>query len=170
MEIMKKILFGLFMVALIISCVNNTKKADNGYRKKIETIRKHNNFGYQFSKTRVFYVVGNEDGDTLKASKEIGENEYTISLNKSGKIILYKEDFDSFIENYRISIENKDENKPYYISGNYRSPLSFFVTVDNGIKLYFEGVFTPTDFSSYELSNDDVINLKKAFDKFNSEK
>ena len=68
---MKKILLGLLLAALIISCVSNTKKADDGYSKKLDTIYKDNSTIIE-SVTRTFYFVGDEVSDFLKVSQKIG--------------------------------------------------------------------------------------------------
>ena len=165
---MKKILLGLLMSVLIIGCVSNTKKADDGYSKKLDTIYKYNSTDIE-SITRTFYFVGDEVGDYLKVSQKIGENDYSIAIHKGedfGAIILNKKDFNSFIENAKIIIKNKGKDLNYDI-GSYSS-MSASVMLDNGIDIYSVNLLGKS--VSYELSIDDINNLEKALKKFISEK
>jgi hypothetical protein len=167
---MKKILLGLLLAALIISCVSNTKKADDGYSKKLDTIYKDNSTIIE-SVTRTFYFVGDEVSDFLKVSQKIGTNEYAITIHKDndfGTIILNKKAIKSFIENSKIIIKNKGKDLRYDLGNLKNSTLSHSVMVDNGINIYSENLQGQS--VSYELSNDDINNLEKALDKFNSEK
>lgn len=156
------------MSVLIIGCVSNTKKADDGYSKKLDTIYKYNSTDIE-SITRTFYFVGDEVGDYLKVSQKIGENDYSIAIHKGedfGAIILNKKDFNSFIENAKIIIKNKGKDLNYDI-GSYSS-MSASVMLDNGIDIYSVNLLGKS--VSYELSIDDINNLEKALKKFISEK
>lgn len=167
-EIMKKILLGLLMSVLIIGCVSNTKKADDGYSKKLDTIYKDNSTDIE-SITRTFYFVGDEVDDFLQVTQEIGKNDYAITIHKDkdfGTIILNEKDFNSFFENAKIIIKNKGKDLNYDI-GSYSS-MSASVMLDNGINIYSENLLGKS--VSYELSIDDINNLEKALKKFNSEK
>lgn len=165
---MKKIVLGLLMSVLIIGCVSNTKKADDGYSKKLDTIYKDNSTDIE-SITRTFYFVGDEVDDFLQVTQEIGKNDYAITIHKDkdfGTIILNEKDFNSFIENAKIIIKNKGKDLNYDI-GSYSS-MSASVMIDNGINIYSENLLGKS--VSYELSIDDINNLEKALKKFNSEK
>jgi len=165
---MKKILLGLLMLVLFISCVSNTKKTDNGYIKKLDTIYKDNSTDIE-SIRRTFYFVGDEVDDFLEVTQEIGKNDYAISIHDGedfGTIILNNKEFNTFIENAKIIIKNKGKNLNYDI-GSYSS-MSTSVMLENGINIYSENLLGKS--VSYELSIDDINNLEKALKKFNSEK
>jgi hypothetical protein len=169
-EIMKKILLGLLMSVLIIGCVSNTKKADDGYSKKLDTIYKDNSTDIE-SITRTFYFVGDEVDDFLQVTQEIGKNDYAITIHKDkdfGTIILNEKAFKSFIENSKTIIKNKGKDLRYELGNLKNSTMSNSVMIENGIYIYSENLLGQS--VSYELSIDDINNLEKALKKYNSEK
>jgi hypothetical protein len=169
-EKMKKIVLGLLMSILIISCVSNTKKTDNGYCKELDTIYKDNSTDIE-SITRTFYFLGDKVNDFFKVSQEIGKNDYAITIHRGkdfGTIILNKKAFELFIENSKTIIKNKGKDLKYDIGNLKNSSMSASVMVDNGINIYCDNLYGEP--VSYELSIDDINNLEKAFNKFNLEK
>lgn len=162
---MKKLLFGLLMSVLIIGCVNNTKKADDGYSKKLDTIYKDNSTDIE-SVTRTFYSVENLSNNYFKVCQEIGKNDYSIIIyddKEIGVITLNKKDFESFFENSKTIINNKGKNLNYDID-----TFSSMSSSVNGIYIFSNNILGGS--VSYDLSKDDINNLERALKKYNSEK
>lgn len=167
---MKNFFCVVILSMIFISCINNTKATDNGFCKKFDTIYKDNSTDVE-SITRTFYFIGDEINDFLKVSQEIGKNDYSLTIHDDknfGTIILNKKGFNSFIENSKLIISNKEKNLKYDIGDLKNSTMTASVMVKNGINIYTENVLGES--ASYELSNVDIANLEKAFNKFNSEK
>lgn len=167
---MKNFFYVVLSSMIFISCVNNTKTTDNGYCKKFDTIYKDNSTNIE-SVTRTFYFIGDEANDFLKVSKEIGKNDYSLTIHDDknfGTIILNSKGFNSFIANSKTIVDNKGKDLKYDIGDLKNSSMTASVMVKNGINIYTENVLGES--VSYELSNEDITNLEKAFNKFNSEK
>jgi len=170
-EIMKKILLGLLMSVLIIGCVSNTKKADDGYCKQFDTIYKDNSTDIE-SVTRTFYKKGELiDKDYFGLSQEIGKEDFVIGLkndNDLSSIIFDSKSLKSFIDNAKTIIKNKGKHLNFDLGNLQNSSMSHSIMIDDGINIYSENILGKS--VSYELSNEDISNLEKALKKFNSEK
>jgi hypothetical protein len=163
-------LLGLFIASLITNCVTNTKKDDDGYCKKLDTIYKDNSTDIQ-SVTRTFYKKGDMPKNYFGLIQEIGKKDFAITLiedNNVSCIILDSKSLKSFIDNAKTIIKNKGKDLRYDLGNLKNSFMSHSISVENGINIYSE------DFQgksvSYELSIDDINNLEIALEKFNSEK
>lgn len=167
---MKKITLGLLISVLTISCVNIEKKSEDGYCKKFDTIYKDNSTDIE-SVTRTFYKKGDMGKDYFGLSQEIGKEDFSISLikdNDISSIIFDSKSLKSFIDNAKTIIKNKGKDLNFDLGNLHNSSMSHSIMIDDGINIYSENLLGKS--VSFELSNEDISNLEKAFYKYKKEK
>ena len=167
---MKKIVLVLLMSILTISCVNKEKITEDGYCKKLDTIYKDNSTDIE-SVRRTFYKKGEFGEDFFGLSQEIGKEDFVISLikdNDVSSIIFDNKSLKSFIDNAKTIIKNKGKNLEFDLGNIKNSSMSHSIMLDDGINIYSENLLGKS--VSFELSNEDINNLEKAFDKYKKEK
>jgi hypothetical protein len=167
---MKNIMFGLLISLLTISCVKNEKNIQDGYCKKFDTIYKDNSTDIK-SVTRTFYKKGEMIEDYFGLSQEIGKEDYAITLiddNNISSILLDTESLKLFIDNAKTIIKNKGKDLRFDLGNLKNSNMTHSVGLEDGINIYSENLLGKS--VSFELSNEDLINLEKAFEKYKNEK
>ena len=167
---MKKITFALIISILTISCVDNKNKSDDGYCKKFDTIYKDNSTEVEII-TRTFYSKGEMGKDYFGLSQEIGKDNFSITLIKDHEIstiILDTKSLKSFIDNAKTIIKNKGKSLRYDLGNLHNSSMSHSIMMEEGINIFSENILGKS--VSFELSNEDINNLDKAYEKYKNEK
>ncbi len=169
---MKKSIYILLTSITIFSCNENKISTENGYSNKLDTTYKDNSTDIE-SITRTFYFKG-DDGllsDYFSLSQKVGEKDYIIAIREGeefGGIVLNDKGFKSLIENARIIMKNKNKDLTFDISEFKTSSMSHAAGMDSGITINSQNLSGKS--VSYQLSNTDIDNLEKAYQKYITEK
>lgn len=159
-------------MSLLVCCNSkNQINQDAGYCKILDTIYKNNSTDIE-SITRTFYIKGDTSrlSDFFAIQQQKGGKDFVIIIHDDenlNAIVLNEEKLKDFISNSRIIIKNKGKDLKYDINNLKTASMSHSVSVENGINVFSS--FNEKSVS-FELSNDDIDNIEKAYSKFIQEK